>query len=135
MRADMTAAACPANTRNGQPCRMKPGPSGWCFCHDPQAAKARTAARSRGGLRRAGTLARAVLHDNGVPLELQSPDAVRVLLADTIRNTLTGRLDPRVAATVGQLSATVLRALEQGSMDDRLAALEEALAQNRRGIA
>ena len=131
----MNAPSCKATKQDGTPCRMKPGPSGWCFCHDPQAAQARASARSRGGLRRAGILARAVLQDDGVPLVLPDPSAVRVLLSNTIKNTLTGALDPRVAATVGQLSAVVLRALEQGDMALRLAALEEAVDRNRKGTA
>lgn len=114
---------------------MKPGASGYCFAHDPKRAAARTSARRRGGLRRAGLLARAVLSEAG-PVELRTPDEVRGLLADTINHARTGRLDCRIAATVGSLAAVLLRAVEQGDLETRLAMIEAALAeQSHRGAA
>ncbi|HAS86311.1 MAG TPA: hypothetical protein DCS31_05895 [Candidatus Competibacteraceae bacterium] len=111
---------------------MKPGASGYCFAHDPERATARTDARRRGGLRRAGLLARAVLDEGDAgPLELRTPDEVRGLLAATIRHAQTGRLDCRIAATVGQLAGVLLRALEQGDLESRLAAIEATMTTRR----
>ena len=133
---------CKAKTRHGTPCRMKPGASGYCFAHDPERDAARTSARRRGGLRRAGLLARAVLSDRLIsngrtaideagPVELRTPDEVRGLLAETIQHARTGRLDCRIAATVGSLAGVLLRAVEQGELETRLAAIEAALAQGQ----
>lgn len=127
---------CRAKTRHGTPCRMKPGASGYCFAHDPERDAARTSARRRGGLRRAGLLARAVLsEDEAGPVELKTPDQVRGLLAETIQHARTGRLDCRIAATVGSLAGVLLRAVEQGELETRLAAIEAALAEQTRGAA
>ena len=127
---------CQATNADGTPCRMAAGADGFCFQHSPSRATERDAARRRGGLRRAGKLARATLATlEGLPPELKSPDAVRALLDSVIGHTLTGTLDCRVAATVGTLAGVILKAMESGELAERLEALEAAVEQNRRGCA
>ena len=109
---------------------MAPGSSGYCFAHDPARAAERAEARARGGRVRSGDMARAVLSDaDAGPVELSSPSQVRGLLAETIQHVRTGRLDCRIAGTVGSLAAVLLRAVEQGEMETRLAAMESTLSQ------
>ena len=103
---------CKATKKNGQPCRVPAGPDGFCIHHSPARAATRADARRRGGLRRAAVLARKTLADDGKPLALPNAEAVRALLADTIKNLLTGKLDCRVAATVATLAGAVLKALD-----------------------
>jgi hypothetical protein len=55
---------------------------------------------------------------------LASPKDVSHLLADSINQLRRGELDPRVANAVGYLSTVLLRALEQGPLEDRMAKLE-----------
>ena len=121
---------CQAQTKNGTPCRAPAGPSGYCAFHDPARADDRAEGRRRGGLRRAGAIARKTLDAADIPVELRSAVAVRDLLGNTIRAVLSGSLDMRIGATVGGLATVLLKSLEQGELAERLAALE-ALVRTR----
>ncbi len=125
----MGAKKCQATTKSGAPCAAKAGPSGFCTFHDPALLSRRNAGRRKGGLRRAAVLAKAVLLDDGSKLDLPDAAAVKILLSDTIQQTRTGKLDVRIAAVVGTLSATILKALEQGELAARLEALEASVRQ------
>ncbi len=93
-------------------------------------------ARRKGGLRRAGLLLRAVLaEEDAGPLALRTPGEVRELLAQTIQQVRTGRLDSKIGSTVGSLAAVLLRAVEMGELEARLAAIESAMPQLQRGAA
>jgi hypothetical protein len=50
-------------------------------------------------------------------------------LADSINQLRRGELDPRVANGIGYLTSVLLRALEQGPLEERMAKIEAALAQ------
>lgn len=125
----MGAKKCQATTKSGAPCAAKAGLSGFCTFHDPALLSRRNAGRRKGGLRRAAVLAKAVLLDDGSKLDLPDAAAVKILLSDTIQQTRTGKLDVRIAAVVGTLSATILKALEQGELAARLEALEASVRQ------
>lgn len=113
----MDPFTCTAPKKDGTPCGMAPGPSGFCFAHDPARAEERDEARRRGGRVRSGDLARAVLSaEEAGTLELKTAKDVHRLLVDTIQQTRTGRLEPRLSAAVGNLAAIVLRSFEQ--LDD-----------------
>lgn len=113
----MDPFTCTAPKKDGTPCGMAPGPSGFCFAHDPARADERDEARRRGGRVRSGDLARAVLSaEEAGTLELKTAKDVHRLLVDTIQQTRTGRLEPRLSAAVGNLAAIVLRSFEQ--LDD-----------------
>ena len=109
VRADGTR--CRANTIAG---------SEFCFFHDPAKAAAREAARRAG--RSVGKTA--VLPPDTPDAPLGSVADVVALLGQTINQVRRGEIDPRVANTIGYLSATLLRALEQGDIERRLAELE-----------
>jgi hypothetical protein len=55
---------------------------------------------------------------------------VSALLADSINRLRRGQLDPRVANSMGYLTSVLLRSLEQGPIEERLAKIEAALMAN-----
>ena len=54
------------------------------------------------------------------------PDLVN-LLGDTIDDVRVGRLDPKVANSVGYLAGIILKALQYEAFEERLTAIEEAV--------
>jgi hypothetical protein len=60
------------------------------------------------------------------PPPLANAQDVAAALADVITQLRSGQLDPRLSATLGQLATVLLRAQEQGTLEQRLAALEAA---------
>jgi hypothetical protein len=58
---------------------------------------------------------------------LGSPQNVADLLADSINRLRRGQLDPRGANAMGYLATVLLRALEQGPLEERLARIEATL--------
>jgi hypothetical protein len=54
---------------------------------------------------------------------------VSAFLADSINQLRRGQLDPRVANGMGYLTGVLLRALEQGPLEERMSKIEVALAQ------
>jgi len=52
------------------------------------------------------------------------------LLAESISQVRRGQLDPRIANAVGYLSGILLKALEQGAVEERLLKIETALGLN-----
>jgi hypothetical protein len=55
---------------------------------------------------------------------------VSALLSDSINRLRRGQLDPRVANAIGYLTSVLLRSLEQGPIEERLAKIEATLAAN-----
>jgi len=49
------------------------------------------------------------------------------LCADTIDKVKTGKIDPRVANSVGYLAGVMVKILEYDALNERLAALEDAV--------
>jgi len=113
---------------DGTRCRArKVHASAYCFFHDPARAAERAAARQAGG--RKGKAA--VLPPETPLLPVRTAGDVIELLGETIHQVRTGTLDPRVGNCIGYLSAIVLKATEQGEMEQRLAALEAIVAGQR----
>jgi len=50
------------------------------------------------------------------------------LLSRTVNQTLRGEIDAKVANAVGYLSGVILRAREQGEIEEQLVKIEEVLA-------
>jgi hypothetical protein len=96
-----------------------------CVFHDPTKQADGRRARRAGGLARS-TLAR-VLPADTPPIPLNSSKDVVGLLAESINQARRGELDPRVANTIGFLSGVLLKALEQGLVEERLLKVEAAL--------
>ena len=112
-------AQCKATTPSGEPCRAKPHKEGLCFFHsDPKKA----AELGRKGGRR-----RAVYSPDGLK-EFAAPRSaadLRDLLAQSIIEIRTGKLDPKLANSISYLGAGFLRALEVSDLETRLQTLEE----------
>jgi hypothetical protein len=96
-----------------------------CVFHDPAKQADGRRARRAGGLTRSKPAQ--VLPAESPDVQLTSSKDVAVLLSESISQTLRGELDPRVANTIGFLSGVLLKALEQGVVEERLLKVETAL--------
>jgi hypothetical protein len=123
------ADKCKSQKKNGSRCGANAQPSnGLCVFHDPDKASDGRRARRAGGIARSrgGT----VLPSDTPDHPLGNTKDLSAFLADSINQLRRGQLDPRVANGVGYLSSVLLRALEQGPLEERLAKIEAALAEN-----
>jgi hypothetical protein len=102
-----------------------------CIFHDPARANDGRRARRAGGLTRTRTAV--VLAPDTPDHPLGSPNDVSAVLADSINRVRRGQLDPRVANAMGYLATVLLRALEQGPIEERLSKLETILVKNAGG--
>ena len=126
-------AKCKGKTKTGQPCGAEAQTGAdFCFFHDPTQAQARHESKVKGG--QAGKLATlaTVKPWRGVEGEVEimknpsTADLVN-LLADSIDDVRTGAIDPKVANAVGYLAGVMVKILQYEALDERLAAIEEAL--------
>jgi hypothetical protein len=78
-----------------------------------------------GGLRRSRPAAVLPRHTPDHPL--RNTTEVSAFLSKSINDVLRGALDPRVANSAGYLANILLRSLEQGPLEERLARLESTL--------
>jgi len=115
---------CRFKRPDGQYCQAKPlRDSVYCFWHDPSKSDARRDAGRIGGLRgRARTLS-----PDTPDFRVLSAESVVELLSKTVNQTLRGEVDPKVSNAVGYLSSVILRAREQGEIEERIAKIEEKL--------
>ncbi|MGD0920883.1 MAG: hypothetical protein ABSA70_03855 [Terriglobia bacterium] len=121
---------CEHEKADGLMCKANPvAGSGFCYFHHPAKSEERAAARRAGGLKRSRQAA--VLPLDTPDRSLATEADVVALLGMTVNQVLRGQLDPKVANTVGYLSTVLLKALEQGGLADRIAALE-AIVRNQR---
>jgi len=122
----MTTRHCAHIRANGEPCRGYPvAGSLYCFVHDPAQADKRDDARRRGG--QAGTIP---------PLDSSSVNVgtlgdVLALVELTINDVRAGRVDVKVANSVGYLANIAMKAIEQSDLEARLDALEAVLEPER----
>ena len=97
--------------------------SKFCFFHDPNKKKAANDARRSGGERGKA----ATLPPDTPDIEINSPEAIVGLLSDTVNQVRKGLIDSRIANAIGYLSGMILKAREQGELEDRLKAIEDHL--------
>ena len=121
---------CSGRARSGQPCRAAPMESGLCFWHDPEHAQEAAEARRLGGLRRRkeGTVSGAYDFDG-----LDSVLKIRRLLEIAVVDTLSQENSLSRSRTLAYLAQMALKALEAGEHEERLSALEAALAPRQAG--
>lgn len=125
-----TSRKCQQIKADGKPCQASArAGSDFCFFHDPDAGAERTAARKAGGIERSRRAA--VLPADSPIRNLSTIDDVAALLGETINQTRTGKLDPKVANAIGYLSGMLLKALVQGDLEQRIAELETAVKPRR----
>lgn len=120
---------CEFRKKNGDRCGAdsQTGDS-LCVFHDPARASDGQRARRAGGVTRSRVAA--VLPSDTPDHPLGNVSDVSALLTDSINRLRRGQLDPRVANAMGYLTSVLLRALEQGPVQERLAKIEAALAEN-----
>lgn len=115
---------CTATREDGAPCRAH-ALSGevFCFTHHPDRSHDREAARRAGGQARTSVR----LPTETLPRALQTPRDVTALLSDAVGCVLRGELDARSANAVGYLCTVLLKAIQIGEMEERLARIEAAV--------
>jgi hypothetical protein len=126
------AKKCEFRKKNGERCGAdaQTGKS-LCVFHDPARASEGRRARRAGGITRSRL---AVVLPADTPNQaLENTTDVSALLSDSINRLRRGQLDPRVANAMGYLSSVLLRSLEQGPVEERLAKIEATLAANAPG--
>ena len=118
---------CKSRKKDGKRCGANAQPTnGLCVFHDPAREDDGHRARQAGGVHRSRPAA--VLPSDTPDHPLGDTNQVSVLLADSINRLRRGQLDPRVANAMGYLASVLLKALESGRIEDRLAHLEAAMA-------
>lgn len=97
--------------------------SAFCFFHEPSKAIERREAQARGGQNnRIKTLT-----ESSPEVNVEDAGDATTLLSDTINNVLKGRIDPRVANSVGYLVGILLKAKERDDLEQRIEQLERVL--------
>lgn len=119
-----TNARCQGTTADGQPCRMKPTTSGYCFNHDPARALDRARARRRGGE------ARRTPHTgdpNSIPADIKTiQDARHILNYVLIELLAADNSIPRNRALLALFDSFV-KSFEIGEVEERIMALEQRM--------
>jgi hypothetical protein len=121
---------CQSRKKNGKRCGAdaQSGKTIRVF-HDPVRTSDCERARRTGGLNRARRAS--VLPAETPDHTLTMPKDVSDLLAQSINQLRRGQLDPKIANAVGYLSTVLLRALEQGPLEERMAKVEVLLGLTR----
>lgn len=107
----------------GKPCRMAPlKESEYCFAHSPERIRERQEARRLGGLRRKreSAISHAYEFDN-----LTSVQGIRRIVEVAVYDTLAMENSMSRNRTLAYLAQVALHTLEVGSLEERIAALEE----------
>ncbi len=112
---------CEAITKTGAPCRAPAGPGGRCFLHS-HPEKARLLGQAGGKKNR---------HPLPEPPSADALSAVglRSILADAIRDVRLKKLSPRSASAILQLANSLHRVTPSAELEDRIARLEQQLAE------
>jgi hypothetical protein len=120
---------CEFRKKNGERCGAdaQTGKS-LCVFHDPARASEGRRARRAGGITRSRLAT--VLPADTPDHSLGNTTDVSAFLSDSINRLRRGQLDPRVANAMGYLTSVLLRSLEQGPIEERLAKIEATLAAN-----
>jgi len=114
---------CKAQTKAGVPCQAPAIEGGLCFCH---AHPERLAELGRqGGQKNRRWKAEEADLPN---MPLKNVGQVSQLLSETINRVRQGPFDLRAANAIGFLAGILLKAIDSGRIEDRLAHLEAVLA-------
>jgi hypothetical protein len=118
---------CEFRKKNGERCGADAQTDkSLCVFHDPEKVSEGCRARRAGGITR--SRAAALLPFDTPDHPLGDTNQVSVLLADSINRLRRGQLDPRVANAMGYLASVLLKALESGRIEERLAHLEAVMS-------
>jgi hypothetical protein len=116
---------CKARTKAGNKCDAPVVERGLCFFH-AHPEKLAELGRQGGKKNRHGQLGASDISHR----PLRSVSDVRALLEETINQVRQGKLDLRSANALGFLAGILLKALEKGRIEDRLAHLEAIMGHN-----
>jgi len=122
-----TRKRCKGMTRSGRPCTPWAMEGGLCFFHaNPDKA---SELGQRGGRAKGPTADPDAAEYIARPLNTVGD--VTNLLANTINDLRSGRIDSRLANTAGFLASGMLKAFQQGDIEGRLRAMEAVLSSNK----
>lgn len=132
-------AKCKATRKDGSPCRGEAMAGGdYCAFHAPEKADDFQSGRVKGGeTGKRATLAPSSLkpwRGNAGDVDVMqsvAPAELVNLLCHTIDDVRTGAIDPKVANSVGYLAGVIVKIQQYEALEERLAAIEEALGVNR----
>jgi len=96
--------------------------SDYCFFHNPKTAAAREESKRNGGKSRI-----IVVNGKFPEIKIKKVSDVVRLLTDLINGVLSGETDLRIATGITYIANTVLKGLELGEVEKRLAELEEKI--------
>jgi len=120
---------CHSLRKDGRACGADAqGGKSVCIFHDPKRSADAVRARRAGGMARSQPAS--VLSSDTPEQTLRSLKEVSSLLSESINQVRRGEIDPRIANAVGYLSAILLKALEQGEVEERLSKVEAAMARD-----
>lgn len=110
---------------NGEECQANAMDNcDYCVMHNPNiTAETKKEIQRKGGENRAIMVGEVV----GEEVRIESTKDVVKLMENTINRVRQGRLDARVANTIGYLAGITLKALEQEDIAERLKAIENSL--------
>jgi len=115
---------CKALKLDGSQCQAAALPeSTCCFFHDPSKAAERWEAQASGGRANRMKTLDAATPDRNIR---DCRDAL-ALIAESINEVRTGRIDPRIANSVGYLATIAIRVFEQSDLEARIDKLERLI--------
>jgi hypothetical protein len=120
---------CLATTAAGTPCRAAPGPSGYCYMHDPERAAERQEARASGGAKAGITKAARALAADRPAFKVDGPgdivDMLKAVANEVYDTPTTARFDvSKKARAIATVLSVLLKAYELTDLEARLAVLE-----------
>jgi hypothetical protein len=120
----MPGRSCRGLTKSGEPCKAPPTGDGLCYFHaHPEQARI---LGQKGGRKNGCQVTEVTVPEN------VTMSGLGVVLDQTMRELLAGRLEPRVAAAVAQFN-TRRRVTETADLEIRIAELERKLRPRRAG--
>ena len=121
-------SSCEFVKQNGEPCHA-PALRGsqLCYWHDPALATQRAEARKKGGINR-----RVSKRSSDRRYSIRAVDDVLTVLEDALNDVVGLENSHSRARTIGYLSGIALKAIEVGELENRVAALEKRLDQQKK---
>src|SRR5271169_907888 len=116
-----TCIATKADQSNCQAAAI-PG-SGFCYFHDPTKSEKRREAQAQGGRQNRMK----TLEDSAPDVKLEDSGDAIALISETINEVRKGKIDPRVANSVGFLANILIKAVERNKLETRIEQLEALL--------
>lgn len=112
----METSKCKVILENGEQCKAWAlTDKDYCYAHDPESEEARIESSRRGGL-----VKKDRTHQPLEPVDVVTAKDVVRLLTVTIEEVRSGKLDPRIANTIGFLAGHLTRAYEVAELEQKI---------------